>query len=273
MLCVGVAFYAVFVDNLYMFLNVAIAGNLLCLVFFGWTPRKRHTLLYLLGSVGGSLVIVLVPLMMGALGRNEHGICYLAKQVTPSEKQLYFVFLVYFPVIPSAMFCFLAPLLTNIYMHFGRIPQSVYFPNLGSTVKSLVRRVSIYPLTSIFCIGGYALIIVQLGLYNEASIGATYWSLVGLRSTGLINFLAFLMDPAFSDLIAVVFKTPRSNPLLKPSKRPHHIQIPDDDCHYQAPPSSPNPEHVVKPFHQTIPPDYAHMNAEFSKLMAYLDLY
>ncbi|KAI0244065.1 hypothetical protein L0F63_002619 [Massospora cicadina] len=271
--CNAVSFYVFFIDNLYMFLNVAIASNLLFLSVCGWLPKFRTGIYFVAGSLFLAFFTSVTPLAMGALGRNAYGLCYIASHVGDSERLLYYTFLVYLTLIPGAIFCLVVPIFTNLWIgfRFRNVPLKLPIRNYDPTIKNLVLRVSVYPLTSFFCIFGYALLMLQTGLFGRVDTAISYWSTFGLCSTGLANFVAFLFDPAFKYIYTLLFG--RKIDQL-PVDSNGIVYLPDDDeGDLKAPPSSPNPEPAIVTFHKIPPPPYAHNHPDFVKLMAYLDLY
>lgn len=192
-LCTTIAFYGFFSDQLYIFLNVAIALNLYLLLLKKIQPKSFLKWVYWAASVGISFSINLAPLTLGYFGKsNWGGLCYLTENI-PNRLLLKF-FIIHLVLWPGVIYC----LIISTFILYRCCFKSSHIKDNTIYSQPEFRRLSwtiaLYPLTCFMTMIFYLILHSISDWLNHFSMPLLRISKVALRSTGLLNMLCMLVD-------------------------------------------------------------------------------
>ncbi|KAG0167707.1 hypothetical protein DFQ28_005787 [Apophysomyces sp. BC1034] len=212
--CGGTAWMILFLTNLYTFLSVAIAFNLQWIFIQGKGVEAYLEIVYFSVSIGLALVTSVTPWAAGRLGLDENfGACwFIAFSSKRTNVWEWMTFLSWNLIGSLYCFCVVIAVIVKLRKNINNIKSmtSSFDQNNDSQNKArrtqrmlnkLALRISLYALIPWVTQGGwYVCELVQM-YAHVLNDGVTYWSIIGTDLPGVLNLLAFCLDPALSNAL------------------------------------------------------------------------
>ncbi|KAJ9080513.1 hypothetical protein DSO57_1024116 [Entomophthora muscae] len=202
--CTAIAFMAMCLYHMYIFLNICMALNLHLAVVLSKRPSQRWELCYWLVSLTLPFLLDIPPLLVGMFGLTSLGSCGLKKE----PLAYHIVDRIYSSAfsILTITYCFtvscmvMMKLKSNKHTYPG-LPADSNDPwdehHAILCLKDLIVRTCLYPLVCFLSyIGGNVALITHFVTKDPISTPLKVWLFCSSSSRGLLHLLAFLADPA-----------------------------------------------------------------------------
>ncbi|KAI9281328.1 hypothetical protein BC943DRAFT_329642 [Umbelopsis sp. AD052] len=216
--CSTTAWLVLFLTNLYTFLSVAIAFNLQW-IFLHKNQIHRHLeAAYFSVSITLAFITTIPPLAAGRLGYDPfYGSCWFRSYSSKTTIAWEWGTFLSWNLLGS-IYCFFVVVAVILRLRqnvsiLGAYTSSKASPDATSQEKSkktlrllrkLVVRISMYALIPIITQGGWYISEIILQFQHRLDIGITYWVISGTDLPGVLNLIAFCMDPAISNALSAV---------------------------------------------------------------------
>ncbi|ORX89059.1 hypothetical protein K493DRAFT_410661 [Basidiobolus meristosporus CBS 931.73] len=213
------AWAIIFLTNYYIFLTCMIAFNLQYVFLHNKPYHPSLERIYFIASFLLSVATTVPAWAAGRVGWDDNvGVCwwknYSSKRTRAWEWGCFL-----FWVVACSIYCLVVVILviTKLEMNLRKLDRFNNAMPLGThgsleerrrkthkTIKQLVARIALYTLIPIVTQGGFILMEIWLQFKHEMHPGINYWSVIGTDLPGILNLVAFLMDPALHNSVKVV---------------------------------------------------------------------
>ncbi|RUS19201.1 hypothetical protein BC937DRAFT_87835 [Endogone sp. FLAS-F59071] len=219
--CKLVPFLIVWLTNQYVLLTTSIAHNLLLIFLLGKPFKEVYEKWYFILPIGAAFLSALIPLLANRFGFDvAQGACWYTPSYTAlSQRWEYGTFLV--PVMAGMTYCTIVFIATAIKLYkenreiSAKIHSSGLLDDMSNSVdvqrykttkaiSRVVRRIILYIIIPLSTMLGFIVSEVWMYYYNEISYALNVWSVFTMTLPGILNFLAFLLDPAVQNAFEVI---------------------------------------------------------------------
>ncbi|KAI8576729.1 hypothetical protein K450DRAFT_274424 [Umbelopsis ramanniana AG] len=215
--CGATAWLILFLTNLYTFLSVAIAFNLQWLFLLRKRVHPWLEISYFAVSVLLALATTVPPWAAGRLGLDEnYGVCwYIAYS---SKKTILWEWLTFLSWnMMGTLYCFFVVVAVIFKLRKSTIAVKTYNSHTTSskdltsaqlrarrtqrTMNKLVLRISLYALIPIVTQLGWYISECIMQFQHYLNVGLDWYLIVTTDLPGVLNFVAFCMDPALANAL------------------------------------------------------------------------
>ncbi|KAF7731706.1 hypothetical protein EC973_008878 [Apophysomyces ossiformis] len=212
--CGGTAWMILFLTNLYTFLSVAIAFNLQWIFIQGKAVESYLEIVYFSVSVGLALATSVPPWAAGRLGLDEnYGACWFV--AFSSKRNMIWEWCTFLGWnLLGSIYCFFVVIavVVKLRKNINNIKSMTSSFNQNNDAQNKARRtqrmlnklafrISLYALIPLVTQGGWYICELIQMYAHVLNDGFTYWSIIGTDLPGVLNLLAFCLDPALSNAL------------------------------------------------------------------------
>ncbi|KAJ9083656.1 hypothetical protein DSO57_1032599 [Entomophthora muscae] len=211
--CVASAFLRFFGRQVYCFLNISIALNLHLILLLELRPEPSWEKYYWIFSFVVPLAMNLPPLALGMFGfngercfvRHAAGYKILLAINLPLVMLITFVYCSLISVLVMIRLRAKLTIVRNLSPDDSISDQSIQ-RKVEVSLKRLIFRISLYPVTCVISMSFYFFANVwNIAIYNNTTLLA--FAMLGLTLTGILNLIAFLLDPTLQAAAAAMSKS------------------------------------------------------------------
>ncbi|ORX99366.1 hypothetical protein K493DRAFT_299401 [Basidiobolus meristosporus CBS 931.73] len=213
------AWAIIFLTNYYIFLTCMIAFNLQYVFLHEKPYHPSLERIYFLVSTSLAFATTVPAWAAGRVGWDDNvGVCWW-KRYSSTRTKVWEWGSFLFWVVAGSIYCLVVVTLVIIKLEMrlrriSNIDRNYSLSGLETTeprrrktqktINRLVARIALYTLIPIITQGGFILMELWLQFQHSMNPQINYWSVIGTDLPGVLNLVAFLMDPALHNSLLVV---------------------------------------------------------------------
>ncbi|KAJ9081354.1 hypothetical protein DSO57_1015637 [Entomophthora muscae] len=231
-LCSLYGFLMMVLEQMYLFLNIAIALNLHLIIVADYSPEARWELFYWLVPFVVTMGLNVPLLTLRIFGKSNSETCMIKNGIRLNDtlEMLYYNM----PTLLTIIYCITIAILVYIRLRknsaiLRKLPASLDPKSAAerdeaiTCIRGVILRSIIYPIACFLTNVGIIFHIMYDYFHDQPDPTLRIWAALGYSSAGILNLIAFLSDPLVHKNITILSPTAKKidSPLRFSSSKPN----------------------------------------------------